>query len=122
MRHNFKKLEVWSAGIDLSIDTCALTKSFPKEERFGFISQMQRASVSIPSNIAEGTSRKSDKHFITYLENALGSGYEWESQLVIAFRVGYIEKNRFEELEKKIQNLQGKIHRFIEKLEKSLTS
>ncbi len=122
MRHNFRRLEIWMKGISLTTDTYAMTRQFPKEERFSLSNQIQRAAVSIPSNIAEGSSRKSDKHFITYLENALGSAYEWETQLIVAKEIGYIEGKEFEDLEMKIRNLQGKINRFIEKLEKSLLS
>ncbi len=121
-RHNFRRLEIWTKGIDLAIDTYKLTQEFPREERYGLISQIQRASVSIPSNIAEGTSRSSDKHFVTYLENALGSAYEWESQLVIANEIGYVNPSEFNNHLSSIQNLQGKISRFITKLENSLKS
>jgi four helix bundle protein len=122
MRHNFRRLEIWTEGISLTKDTYKLTKHFPKEERFSLTNQIQRAAVSVPSNIAEGTSRKSDKHFVTYLENALGSAYEWETQLIVSKEIGYLEQSQFDLLINKIQNLQGKITRFIEKLEKSLTS
>lgn len=118
MRHNFRRLEIWKEGISIAKDTYSTTRIFPKEERYGLTSQLQRCGVSIPSNIAEGTSRKSDKHFVTYLENSLGSAYEWETQLIIANEVGYISIETFQHLESKIQRLQGKITRFINKLEK----
>lgn len=122
MRHNFRRLEVWIEGISLTTETYAFTKQFPKEERYGLTSQIQRAAVSIPSNIAEGTSRKSDKHFVTFLENALGSPYEWETQLIVAKEIGYLELEDFKRFESNVQNLQGKITRFMEKLEKNLMS
>ena len=122
MRHNFRRLEIWIEGISLTTETYAMTKEFPKEERFSLTNQIQRAAVSVPSNISEGTSRKSDKYFVTYLENALGSAYEWETQLIVAKEIGYLLTNDFDRLENKIQNLQGRITRFIEKLEKGLTS
>ena len=75
-RHNFRKLEIWKEGITLSLDIYQYTKNFPTEEKFGLTSQLQRASVSIPSNISEGTSRGTDKHFVQFLQAALGSAYE----------------------------------------------
>lgn len=71
--HNFKKLIIWQESLELVFETYKITKIFPSEERFGLTSQLNRCSVSIPSNIAEGTA----KHFKTYLETALGSAFEW---------------------------------------------
>ncbi|MBW4890341.1 four helix bundle protein [Mucilaginibacter sp. HMF5004] len=88
--HNFKELKVWRAGIDLSKSIFILTKKFPTEERFGLISQMTRAAVSIPSNIAEGCGRKSNKELYQFLNIALGSAFELETQLIIAREFAYI--------------------------------
>ena len=82
-KHNFKKLLIWQESMKLVVETYALTKSFPNEEKFGLISQLNRCSVSIPSNIAEGTSKSTEKHFKTYLETSLGSAFEWETQIRI---------------------------------------
>lgn len=111
--HNFRKLSIWKEGIDIAKETYANTKIFPKSEVYGFSSQMQRASVSIPSNIAEGTARKSNKHFVQYLETALGSAYEWETQLIIAYEIGYISEKTFNYLETKINKIQSMISKFI---------
>ena len=89
--HNFKELKVWRAGIDLSKSIFTLTKKFPTEERFGLISQMTRAAVSIPSNIAEGCGRKSNKELYQFLNIALGSAFELETQLIIAREFDYID-------------------------------
>ena len=78
-RHNFRKLTIWKEGIEIVKDTYKTTKIFPKSETYSLSNQMQRCSVSIPSNIAEGTSRGTDKHFLQYLETALGSAFEWET-------------------------------------------
>ena len=118
-RHNFRKLNIWSKGIQLVIDTYGLTKTFPKAEVYALSSQLQRCSVSIPSNIAEGTSRGTDKHFTQFLEAALGSAFEWETQLIIAYKIGYISEKTYEQYEKQIQSTQGMITRFIESLKKS---
>ncbi len=71
-RHNFRKLIIWKEGINIVKDTYKTTQTFPKSEIYALSSQMQRCSVSIPSNIAEGTSKGTDKHFIQFLETALG--------------------------------------------------
>lgn len=116
IKHNFRKLNIWKDAIAVTKETYSITKLFPKEERFGLTSQIQRCAVSIPSNIAEGTSRSSDKHFKQYLETSLGSAFEWETQLIIAFEIGYISKEIFEHLENKIQHIQNQIIRFTNSL------
>jgi four helix bundle protein len=115
-RHNFRKLNIWREGIELTKETYTLTNTFPKSETYGLISQLQRAAVSIPSNIAEGTSRGTDKHFKQYLETALGSAFEWETQILIAFEIEYISEEVYKKLEIKIQAIQGMITRFTEGL------
>ncbi len=79
VKHNFKKLLIWQESLELVIETYEITKNFPSEEKFGLSSQLNRCSVSIPSNIAEGTSKSSEKHFKNYLETSLGSAFEWET-------------------------------------------
>ena len=80
---NYKKLEAWTHSLQLATSVYTFTASLPNEERFGLVSQLNRAAVSVPSNIAEGCSRSSKKHFIVYLENALGSLFELETQVLI---------------------------------------
>lgn len=115
-RHNFRKLTIWKEGIQLAKETYATTKIFPKSELYGLTNQFQRSAVSIPSNIAEGTAKGTDKHFSQYLETALGSAFEWETQLIISFEIGYISEETFKHLESKIQGIQGMITRFMESL------
>ncbi len=95
-------------------DTYKITRTFPEFERFILASQLIRCAVSIPSNIAEGTSKSSEKHFNKYLEDSLGSAYEWETQLIIALEEKYISEETFKELENKIQQLQKMISGFME--------
>jgi four helix bundle protein len=116
IKHNFRKLNIWKDGIEVTEETYSINRLFPKEERFGLNSQIQRCAVSIPSNIAEGTSRSTNKHFKQYLETALGSAFEWETQLIIAFQIEYILKETFEHLENKIQHIQNQIIRFMNSL------
>lgn|SRR5690606_27262890 len=115
-KHNFRKLTIWKEGIELVKETYKNTKIFPKSEIYGLSNQMQRCSISVPSNIAEGTSKSSTKHFLQYLENALGSAFEWETQLIIAFEIGYISESTFNHLENKIQSIQKMITRFMENI------
>jgi four helix bundle protein len=82
--HNFKELKVWRAGIEVSKSIFSLTRNFPSDERYGLTSQMTRAAVSIPSNIAEGCGRKSNKELHQYLNISLGSAFELETQCIIA--------------------------------------
>ncbi|NHZ71241.1 MAG: four helix bundle protein [Proteobacteria bacterium] len=82
--HNFKRLTVWKRSIDLAIRCYRQTETFPRTERYGLSSQIQRAAVSIASNIAEGSSRPSPREFARYLQIAYGSGCELETQLLVA--------------------------------------
>lgn len=116
IKHNFKKLIIWQESLELVIDTYTITKTFPSEEKFGLISQLNRCSVSIPSNIAEGTSKSTEKHFKNYLETALGSAFEWETQLILSHKLEYINLEKFEELENKINRIQNMIFKFKTKL------
>ena len=83
------QLDAWKEAIELTIDVYALTKVFPKEELFGITSQLRRAVVSIPSNIAEGCARKSSAETIHFLYIAIGSIAEVETQLIISKKLGY---------------------------------
>ncbi len=87
-------------------------RTFPDIERFNLISQLIRCAVSIPSNIAEGTSKSTDRHLNKYIEDSLGSAFEWETQLIVAYRQKYIDKTKYQLLENKIQELQKMISGF----------
>ncbi len=93
IKMNHKELDVWKKSMDLVELIYKLSNSFPDSEKFGLTSQMRRAAVSIPSNIAEGAGRKGDKEFIQFLHIALGSLSEVETQYLIAVRLKYIENN-----------------------------
>ena len=86
---NFKKLKIWQKGINIIIQSYRFTKSFPKEEKFGLCTQINRSATSIPSNIAEGSSRSSDKDYARFLEISLGSAYELETQVFISQKLNF---------------------------------
>jgi four helix bundle protein len=110
--HNFKKLKIWQEAISLVQDNYRLTRTFPDFEKFGLVSQMNRCAVSIPSNISEGSSKSTDRHFNKYLQDSLGSAFEWETQLIVAFNENYLSEEKFKELEQKIIQIQKMISRF----------
>ncbi len=102
----------WQKSIDLVSDVYSITKLFPAEEKFGIVSQLNRAAVSIPSNIAEGWGRESSKNYLQFLRISRGSVMELETLMIISKNLGYIEKekqelitNRIEEVGKILQGL-----------------
>lgn len=96
--HRFKDLEIWKLSRLFCSQIYSVTSSFPENEKFGLTNQLRRASVSAPSNIAEGCSRSSNKDFSRFLEIAIGSIYEIENQLLIAFDLSYINQSKLDEL------------------------
>lgn len=110
--HNFHNLQIWTDAIDLADKVYAITQKFPLEERYGISSQMQRAAVSISSNIAEGSGRDSDKDFAHFLSIAIGSLYELESQIIISSRRCYLSEEEFNILSNATETLQKRILSF----------
>lgn len=90
-----KDLDVWQKSVDFVTDLYIETQAFPKEELYGLTSQMRRAAISIPSNIAEGSARQGNKEFVHFLHIALGSCSELDTQLIIAFNLNYISKVKY---------------------------
>ena len=112
LKHNFRKLSIWQEARKLVSETYIITSKFPKSEIYGLSNQLQRCAVSIASNIAEGSARNSDRHFVQYLETALGSSFEWETQLICANDLKYIDDTNFEKNLQTIQKLQAMISNF----------
>jgi len=110
-------MDIWADAMDIVKDVYCLTKSFPQEELFGLTSQMQRAAVSVPSNIAEGSGKGSNKDFARFLAISLGSLFELETQLILAGSLGYVTSAQVDELTPKLQSLQRRIYNFKEKLD-----
>jgi len=114
--HNFRELNVWKLSRELVKEIYLATKNFPEDEKFGLISQVRRASISIPSNIAEGSAR-SDKDFSRFLSISLSSAYEVETQIILSFDLNFINEVKLNELSFKIQEIQRMIHGLQKKLE-----
>ncbi|WP_111684410.1 four helix bundle protein [Winogradskyella tangerina] len=113
--NNYKELKVWQRSMELVENIYKIGTMFPSEEKYGLLSQIQRSAVSIPSNIAEGAGRNSDKEFKNFLSIAYGSSNELNTQLLISQRVGYLKKedtiiifNQIEEVQKMLFSLINK--------------
>jgi len=104
--HKYKDLKLWQKSIDLVTSVYLLTRSFPNDEKFGLVSQINRSAVSIPSNIAEGAGRNSDKEFIQFLSIAQASSYELETQLIISKNLNYISIEELKYLSEQIEEVQ----------------
>ena len=113
-----RDLKVWTNSINLVTMIYQVTSDFPKEELFGITSQMRRAAVSIPSNIAEGAARNSTKEFNNFLSIALGSASELEIQILISRNLSYLNSNNSE----KLLNDLNEIQKMIQGLMKNLKS
>jgi four helix bundle protein len=103
---HFKELQVWQKGMLLAQGVYRLTSSFPSDERYGLSSQMRRAAVSIPSNIAEGQARHATKEFLLFLSHAAGSLAELETQLILAERLGFCKIGNAKELQALVHEIQ----------------
>ena len=116
-----KDLKIWKESIELVTIIYKTTALFPKEEIYGLTSQIRRAAVSVPSNIAEGAGRNSEKEFKHFLYISLGSLSELETQLLIAHNIGYLEKKIHDEFNLKLVNLIKMIAAFIEHLNNKIS-
>ncbi|MBI5486107.1 MAG: four helix bundle protein [Deltaproteobacteria bacterium] len=115
---SYLDLDVWREAMDLVEGTYRLTRKLPASERFGLCSQLERAAVSVASNIAEGHERPSTRDFLRHLGFSLGSLAEWETQLEIVVRLGYVEPPFAEPL----RSLGRRVGRMLRGLQKALTN
>jgi len=113
---DYKDLKVWQKGIEIADKIWAVTEDFPKSELYGLAGQMRRASVSIPSNIAEGFARQHSREYKQFLHIALGSCAELDTQLIIASRRNYLTKVKLEELAEDINHESRMLASLINKL------
>jgi four helix bundle protein len=115
---NFRKWEVYNNAKSCSVLVYQITKDFPEVEKFGLISQLRRASVSVVANIAEGASRSTDKNFKHFLTMSLGSSFEIEAQLDISLELGFITEKDYKETSSRNEVIQKQLNAFISKLKK----
>lgn len=113
--NNYKELDVWKRSIKLAVNIYKLTSALPTEEKFGLVSQLRRCAVSVPSNIAEGSGRKTNKEFSQFLSISYGSLCELDTQVIISFELGYLKNNDVKDLEKEVNELQKMIFSLINK-------
>ena len=119
MGHSFKDLIVWQKARQLVAATYRVTRRFPRLEMYGLTSQLQRAAVSVASNIAEGQGRLTRGEFIQFLGNARGSLVELQTQFILAYDLGYITSQQLDELERLSGEVLGLLNRLIESLRPS---
>ena len=113
---NFRNLHVWSDSIKLVDEVYQFTNLYPASEKWGLSNQMVRCAVSIPSNIAEGCSRQSNKEFSRFVQIALGSGFELETQLIISKNRGFIQSIEYELLLSDLHSIQKRLNALINSL------
>ena len=113
---NYKELIIWQKSIEIVKKIYQLTKQFPSEEKYGLISQITRAAISISANVAEGSSRNSDKDYSRFLQIALGSAFEVQTYLIIAKEMQLAKIKDIQEIEILIEEEIKMIHSFIKKL------
>ncbi|MFZ6001774.1 MAG: four helix bundle protein [Bacteroidota bacterium] len=114
--HNFKELKVWQLSRALVKEVYETTAEFPATEKYGLISQLRRCVVSIPTNIAEGAGRNTDKDFAYFLNISLGSAFELDTLLILSFDVSLISEDQLNMLSKKISEIQKMTHGLIKTL------
>ena len=110
--HQFKELLIWKKSRLFCSHIYSITSTFPNDEKFGLTNQLRRATISIPSNIAEGSSRNSNKDFSRFLEIAIGSAYEIETQLLISFDLGFLKSDQLEILIVQLEEIIKMISKF----------
>jgi four helix bundle protein len=118
----YKDLLVWRKGVELVKEIYRMTKSFPADERFGLISQMRRAAVSIPSNIAEGQARKTTGEFVQFVSHAEGSLAELDTQLILAVELGYSDTTQVACAAELVSELKRMLNALRRTLVKAVTS
>jgi four helix bundle protein len=110
---DYRKLDVWKIGREINAEVYKITGDFPKSEVFALSNQMRRAAISVISNIGEGCSRDSNKEFIYYLRISMGSVKELECQFYAGLDVGYVEKDKFDVIMRRLDELGRKLCVYI---------
>ncbi len=112
----FRDLFIWQKAMTLVTNTYQITQKFPKEELFGLTSQIRRSAISLPSNIAEGYGRESNKEFSRFINIAISSLFEFQTQIEIAKNINYLNENEFKNLYDETRELEAMIISFSKKL------
>jgi four helix bundle protein len=113
---NFRDLQIWCRSHGLALEIYRITREFPKSELYGLVSQMRRSSSSIPTNIAEGCGRNTERDFARFLDNAMGSASELEYQLILSHDLEYISKDTYERTALELTEIKRMLNAFIQKL------
>jgi four helix bundle protein len=113
---DFRELKVWVKAHGLTLRLYKLTRSFPKDERYGLTAQIRRAAVSIGANIAEGCGRRTHGDFATFLQVAVGSGSELQYHLLLASDLEYVPRQEYEQLDQSTAEVKRMLTSFIRKL------
>lgn len=113
---NFRELQIWNRSHELTLEIYRITREFPKAETYGLVSQMRRSASSIPTNIAEGCGRNTEKDFARFLDNASGSASELEYQLILAHDLAYIPQDTYEKTTTELTEIKRMLNAFLQKL------
>ena len=113
---DYRRLKVWEKAHELAIGTYRITEGYPRTEWYGLMSQMRRAAVSIPSNIAEGYGNGYNKNITRFLNVAMGSAFELEYQFLLSRDLGYIEKDMYEEMNQSLVEVKKMLSGLIKSL------
>lgn len=114
--NGYKDLKVWQKSLEIAVLVYHVTQKFPQEERYGIISQMRRSAVSLPSNIAEGSKRGTQKDFKQFLRIALGSGAELETQFEISRRLGFLNESEYNDVTSKLEEIMKMLTVFVSRI------
>lgn len=112
----FRDLLIWQKAMNLVTNTYQITQKFPKEELFGLTSQIRRSAISLPSNIAEGYGRDSNKELLRFIKIVIGSLFEFQTQIEIAKNINYLNENEFKNLYEETRELEAMIISFSKRL------
>jgi len=115
---DFRNLQIWQKGHQLTLDIYKMTKAFPKEELYGVVSQLRRAASSVPTNIAEGCARGSDKDFARFIQIALGSANETEYLILLSGDLGYASLEETKMVTEELQSLKKMLTSLLKTLNK----
>jgi four helix bundle protein len=113
---DFRELKIWQRSHRLTLAVYRATRSFPKDELFGLISQIRRASASVPANIAEGCGRSGDLEFARFLQIAMGSACELEYHLLLAFDLNFLKESEYNALSKETVEIKRMLGGFLKKV------